>query len=585
MGRRLFWIVAGLVVAACTVSAQSPQQPSADAPVFRADTRVIPLDVRVLDRNGRPVTDLTAADFIVEEDGIRQEIRHFSIQALTADPSAADAPLVRRAGQAVAIEPQNRRVFLLFLGRGDLTGPSNGIDGVLHFVRNRLLPQDRVAILSWNRASDFTTDHASVIALLERFKSGYRKVDRQIVDYFRSPVYFYGDRARMPSWIQADIDAIFEGPERAAMRTVSPAVFADADQMDRDLRETFDLFSAPGNDPFAAARLGQLGASLEEFLQDAQQTIQDQNNLYASIEYLRHIEGEKHLIYVAEYGLNFGRWEYDRNIGRTAADGRIVLHTIRTGGTVLTGAPSAEHRRLAPYSSADAMRAMRALLPAETSRNLAAFTGGRSDANRFPNASIAADHIDLASRFQYLLGYYPTNGAWDGRFRNVRITVNRRDVTVLHRFGYYGRQDVGPLDRRAVVTYGRITTAAASAVEIPNLGLQATATMAGDRNNRHVRVNMTIDISRVTFELTDDGRHAASLDIAIFGLDRRQQPVGEFQQAIALELTDVRLAEIRASGLPMSIPIPVTADADSLKVVVYDYAGDLTGSLNVTVGR
>src|SRR5688572_21857256 len=44
---------------------------------IRSGIVLVPLDVRVVDRDGNPVTDLTAADFTVYENGIRQEIAHF----------------------------------------------------------------------------------------------------------------------------------------------------------------------------------------------------------------------------------------------------------------------------------------------------------------------------------------------------------------------------------------------------------------------------------------------------------------------------------------------------------------------------
>ena len=43
--------------------------PADQPPVFRTGVEVLPIDVTVLDRDGRQVTDLTAAEFQVEVDG------------------------------------------------------------------------------------------------------------------------------------------------------------------------------------------------------------------------------------------------------------------------------------------------------------------------------------------------------------------------------------------------------------------------------------------------------------------------------------------------------------------------------------
>ena len=66
--------VAGVLVV-CTIglAAQQPQVPGA----FRSRITMVPVDVRVVDREGRPITDLTRADFQVFEDGRPQEISAF----------------------------------------------------------------------------------------------------------------------------------------------------------------------------------------------------------------------------------------------------------------------------------------------------------------------------------------------------------------------------------------------------------------------------------------------------------------------------------------------------------------------------
>ena len=70
---RLPFALAVACAAVATIHAQTPQvparapapvQPSAteQTPVFRAGVELLPLDAVVLDRDGRQVTDITAAD-------------------------------------------------------------------------------------------------------------------------------------------------------------------------------------------------------------------------------------------------------------------------------------------------------------------------------------------------------------------------------------------------------------------------------------------------------------------------------------------------------------------------------------------
>ena len=79
-------------------------------------------------------------------------------------------------------------------------------------------------------------------------------------------------------------------------------------------------------------------------------------------------------------------------------------------------------------------------------RALAGLTGGQ--VSIYTYASRAFDRLDRATRFHYVLGYYPANATWDGRERRIKITVGRPGVTVLHRHSYFAREDLVPYDRR-----------------------------------------------------------------------------------------------------------------------------------------
>jgi VWFA-related protein len=217
---------------ACVVmQANAGGGPRAQQPVFRAGVTMVPIDVRALDRNGKPVTDLTQVEFTILEDGVVQPVAHFSTQAFTAETGAGTRAVVNepRAGLsqpavtgATAIVPQTARVFLIVLGRGRLQVPNRGLDGVLHFVRHRLLPQDRVAILAYNRATDFTTNHAALIPILERYKKAHEAVEVKLTMHFSGLAGIYRP-PEIPAFIQADVDKVFETPGSANARTITNA--------------------------------------------------------------------------------------------------------------------------------------------------------------------------------------------------------------------------------------------------------------------------------------------------------------------------------------------------------------------------
>jgi hypothetical protein len=139
---------------------------------------------------------------------------------------------------------------------------------------------------------------------------------------------------------------------------------------------------------------------------------------------------------------------------------------------------------------------------------------------------------------------------------------------------------VGPIDRRSVVTFSRISGAAGDVREIPDLGLTATASNSPD--GRSVTLTGTVDLSRVNFKNTN-GRMVAQVEVAAFCQDQRDQTVGEHRQTLELNYTQDRLAEVRRVGAPFTLTIPVRARAEVVKLVGYVYADDLTGSRNIDV--
>ena len=76
----------------------------------------------------------------------------------------------------------------------------------------------------------------------------------------------------------------------------------------------------------------------------------------------------------------------------------------------------------------------------ETLSTLSADTGGKAffDSNDFGPAFQQVQHDTEA---YYILGFHSTNQAHDGSFRHLTITVNRKDVKIEYRPGYYAPSD------------------------------------------------------------------------------------------------------------------------------------------------
>ena len=331
--------LAAAAAAAVTVTALSAQQPP--PPTFRTGVTIVPVDVRVLDRNGKPVTDLKQEDFTVLEDGAPQDIRHFSARGLVPMPVPAETKPAVRTRRSSPLQEQSARIFLIVLGRGRLQYPSKGVDAMIHFVRNRLLPQDQVAVLAFNRATDFTTDRARILEVLERFRRRHEDIEAMFKQQMGGLAGVYGS-LEPSSQLQRAIDAVFVGPAGQSARSVAPVPLPERDQAAAATRRTMDdvaraeILAAREKttigDTFDLMAGELVGLPFDAFVSSSVQAMQDMGNLYTGIEYLRYLEGEKHILFVTEQGFYTPRLEGDASLAARANHARVVIDTIQTGG-------------------------------------------------------------------------------------------------------------------------------------------------------------------------------------------------------------------------------------------------------------
>jgi VWFA-related protein len=545
---------------AVAAAARVPQQPVQRTPVFRASALIVPVDLRVLDRNGQPVTDLKADEIEIREDGVRQEIKHFSARALSAERDDLGGRLARRQSLGSEISPQSRRVFLIVLGRGRLQYPAKGVDAVLRFVRERLLPQDLVAVFAYDRATAFTTDHLQIAETLERYRARHEGIEQLLRQRASGLGAVYGNKD-LPEALRTRIDAVFQTAV-SDTRELASAPVAHERRLDEDMGDPFD-----------------------QFISANRQTMQDLGNLYTGIEYLRHIDGEKHLIFVTEQGLNLPRLEDETSLAAIASDARVAIDPIQTGGVVEPAPPPPSAvapgslSPAAPQPNPDAM--WRQTVALMSMRAIADLTGGQ--ASMLAYAEGAIDRINASTRFGYLLGYSPTNPDWNGRYRRIQIAVRRPDVTPYYRHGYYGREDVVAGDRKQFLITSRMNAAVGYRREIRDLRVTATAREAKDTTSGGtIDVAVTIDAARVRFDPSQN-QHVATLYVALVGLDTKQLITGQTVEQYIVRYDDAGRAQVSKDGITYTGRVTPRTLTPTVKVVVYDYAADLLGTVVVAV--
>ncbi len=170
-----------VVICASLLDAQQPSNsPPADV-VFSVTTLRVQVDAVVTDSKGHYVTDLTADDFTIYDDGKPQKITNFTYISVTPQSAAAYKPeksaKLDRTLPPVAAEPTRRedvhRTFVLMVDDLGLSFESTAYvrDALRKFVERQMQPGDLAAICRTSSGSgavqQFTTDKRILLSVID----------------------------------------------------------------------------------------------------------------------------------------------------------------------------------------------------------------------------------------------------------------------------------------------------------------------------------------------------------------------------------------------------------------------------------
>ena len=518
-------IVAGAILLAAR---QSPVAPQSQIPIFKGRLDIVRTEVDVIDnRTGRPVTGLTEKDFSASENGVRQPITSFVEAGLDDSRAKGEA-----AGEPSPAGPP-RRVFLFVFNASVLMrGPVKPHEGAIAFLRDNLGPNDRAAVMVWNRVTPLTADVArlaEVIAHVEKIPDDVFLLVRRDANFPRD--FGIDTQAAIDAWLTP-----LESAEGFLRSALTPLLGTN-------------VFRNHGSVPWNRRLSGS-----------------DLLKVYAGIEYLRRVEGEKHLVLFSTWGLwtpfrmvdpgafHAGE-EDDRRLAAYANDAGVALNIIHTIGN-----PAA-------FSTMSGQEVSRA-------------SGGQFTSVR--TAAEQLERIDAATRSGYVIGYAPANPNMDGKYRTVEIKVDRKDVTVVHRRGYTARPDPPPVDPSELMARLRMGEAAGTNTRFDDIDVTAKATAAGSGSARQVRVDVNINPARLSLTQAD-GKWTGQIDLMLLAFDRQDKVVGVVNQRMTLGMSQALYDQARATGIPYTSTIPVRAAAARVKVVVYNYDSDRLGVASVPV--
>jgi VWFA-related protein len=386
------------------------QQVGSNASSGQSDTYRLTLNsqlvveqVVVKDKKGEFVSGLTAKDFALTEDGAQQTVKfcehqHFSDDVTPLLPQSPDDEniTIYKTLTHTQIAPEaadgtkykDRRLIALYF---DMTAmppqdQMRALTAAQVFVRKQMTAADMIAIMEFNGGSvavlqDFTADRNRLLSILETLVVG-------------------------------------EGQ-------------GSADSID-------DASSAD-----TGAAFGQDDSEFNVFNTDRQLSA-----LQTAAKMLEQMREKKELVYFAS-GLRLNSVDNMAQLHATidaAVRAGVSFWPVDARGLVAS-APLGDATQAAPgnvgmYSGTAAIAATdRFQRSQDTMYSLAADTGGKPlfDNNDLTRGIVQAQH---AITDYYIVGYYTTNTAQNGKFRHVKITVGSpADANLAYREGYYAKKE------------------------------------------------------------------------------------------------------------------------------------------------
>ena len=367
---------------------------------FSSNTNLVIIDVYARDKSGKPVTTLTKDDFILLEDGKPQTISVFDLQHLEAEvlPAIEDAPrtLIDRTKPAAPAPPppspsgsilfKDRRLITLFFDFSSLqpTDQIRAQDAAVQFLEKQMTKSDLVSIMTFGAAiktvEDFTDDRERLISTIKKFQIG----------------------AASEMQALGDTGTAAEGDDTGTFV---------ADETE------FNIFNTD-----------QKLAALE-----------------AAARRLSAFPEKKALIYFSA-GISKTGVENQSQLRATvnsAVRANVAFYPIDVTGLVAE-APSGDASVASPrgtgsFTGANQVGRVDARNnQQETLVTLAADTGGKAllDNN---DLSLGIQQAQKDINSYYILGFYSSNIAKDGRYRHIEVKLANKNLQVKleHRDGYY----------------------------------------------------------------------------------------------------------------------------------------------------
>jgi VWFA-related protein len=374
-----------------------------DTPTLSVRSQIVIETVVVKDKKGNTIDGLTAKDFTLTEDGVPQTIRFCEQQSLPS--TLSDSPIKALGPEDIKIYNRLARTQIAPETPGDVRYKDHRLL-VVYFDMTAMRPDDQLRALSAAEKFIRTQMTTSDLVSIMRYSGGS-------VDVLQD---FTADRNRLLSILET----LVVGEGQGSVESVDDASSADT-----------------------GAAFGQDDSEFNVFNTDRQLSA-----LQTAARMLGQLNEKKSLIYFAS-GLRLNGVDNEAQLQATvdaAIRAGVSFWPIDARGLVaqapLGDATQGSPGNLGMYSGAAALAVTTNLQQSQdTLFSLAGDTGGKAllDYNDLAKGIVQAQQ---SITNYYILEYYPTNTALNGKFRHVKITVNPELAAKLDfRQGYFAGKE------------------------------------------------------------------------------------------------------------------------------------------------
>lgn len=547
-----------------------PQQSNGDS-VLRITTRVVNINVVVTDRQGNPVKGLTKDDFTVLDAGQAQKISFFTAvnneqpYATAVAPSVAPGPNTYTNTLVNGGADPSVTILLFDTLNSHWTSQAYGLYCLRKFVR-QLDPRDHIGIYVLGEdltvVHEFSRDASDLTAAIgrydERHSPGAQKVppSEESAEDARLDRFLAGKDNHYNFWMQESGTPAYRQDHLAIAEETTTAWLEVIARQLSGVRGRKTLI-------WVTDRIGQLG-------------LFDQNDLD---EYLTGWRKDAGVMFGGSPLLKNGD-DIERMI-RLMNNAGIAVYPVDSRGLEAVDLGFRDRPNStgvgSPTGPAVGLLA-RLPRPSPNLLEIAYRTGGRAFYNR-NDLETGIRRALNDSRFTYELAYHPDHDRWKGEWRKIQVKVNRPDVTVLARAGYFAMPDPRPLPPKSRIEFLRqIAASPLNAAELPlNVQIGSSSTGAIGRELT-AKVHMNPQ-SMLTMQ--ENGHWKGNFEVMFMQIDAKSKLLDATQKSVDADLDPKEYAEISQKGWDLPVQLKLMPGATLLCVILHDMSSNAVGSVRI----